>query len=210
MLNIILYLIATFCVYCVVMYTIHRIMYHSTEEQAVKAVKDLIKEGIQYLRDSTIVSREQEPVPDSVLCNELLDTLDTVNKQSKDFTPWFFDAVSNGFPTIRYDIVASTSADFNLLCLQLQKTTLHHLEYNKYINPLVYAYVEKYGDNEYYVFVCYAVFGIAKEHLSALIKNRARVNKIDAIRKEAPVINEQLERELAEMKELEDMKNGFI
>lgn len=30
MFNMILYLIAAICVYCVVMYTIHRIMYHST------------------------------------------------------------------------------------------------------------------------------------------------------------------------------------
>lgn len=162
-----------------------------------KAIKDEL--AILFNKQSQAV----EPVPDEIIRAEILDILASANKLKKDFTKWQFCKNFYGFPALRFNIVACANADFDLLIIQLKKVTENYLQLCGH-SPCVHVYTERCSDAEYFIYVCYACFSPAQTALQNFIMNKADIAKKDCIKKEAPVINETLE------KELEDMKNGLV
>lgn len=180
---------------------LYYMLYNQSLDDAKKAVDKLIKNGIKnYIFNETV---SQEPVPDEILLNKLWDIIKKVNMLQVASTEWKYCPNYYGFPAICFDIVASAETDFDLLAIQLKKVTENYLQLCR-LAPFVYVFCEKCGDAEYNVYVCYACFSSAQTAMQNFIASKAGIEKKDCIKKEAPIVNDVLE------KELEDMKNGIV
>lgn len=201
--NVLVSLVLILLVAYVTFIALYRTLFNTSLDDAEKYVNNLIKSWF----DNNILhknSQNIEPPPDDILVAKLLDILAKVNLLDKDSTLRAF-RLDWGFPVIQFDIVASDDADLDFLAIQLEKVTLNYLLQCRYIDPLVYVYWEKHGSAEYYVFVCYAVHEAAKNALRAFIGNKAGLTRKEAIKRERPIINDDLEKEIEDMKE--DEKN---
>lgn len=149
----------------------------------------------EYIKKSNSLS---EPVPNDVFINQMLDILDNVNQLDKNFTTWNYIPNFLGFPMVYFEIVAAADTDWDFLNIRLKKTAENYIKMYG-CSPMLYIYNEKNSNGCYYVCICYAVYDAAKRELFKFIKERASVYKKNVQNKVAPVIDMELEAELAQM-----------
>lgn len=186
-----LYLVVSmFCVYAVTMYTIARKCYHYPADKAEKQVLDILVTGFGLFKES-----KPEPKVTDVLTEKCFKILQKNFSVSRDICNCGI-CCDYGFNALTFDIVTTyVDSVFQLTTIQLEKCIENHFSSLNYI-PIAYVYFEEHAPNEFYFFLCYACTENCKISLSNFIKNRNAVARNNAINREKPVVDDELEKEL--------------
>lgn len=183
-------MISTFFTIIGTMYIIGRKFYHFSADETEKQITAMLVTGFGLFKES-----KPEPIVTDILTDKCFKILQKNFSVSRDICNYGI-CCDYGFNALIFDIV-TTYADsvFQLTTIQLEKCVKNHFSSLNYA-PMVYVYFEEHAPNEFYFFLCYACTENCKISLSNFIKNRNAVARNNAINREKPVVDDELEKEL--------------
>lgn len=183
-------MISTFFTIIGTMYIIGRKFYHFSADETEKQITNMLVTGFGLFKES-----KPEPIVTDILTEKCFKILQKNFSVSRDICNC--DICCNyDFNALTFDIVTTyVDSVFQLAKIQLEKCVRNHFSSLEY-TPTVYVYFEEHAPNEFYFFICYACTENCKTSLSNFIKNRNAVARNNAINREKPVVDDELEKEL--------------
>lgn len=147
-----------------------------------------------------------EPLASEIFISTLKSSLSEISAIEVSFIPHKFglDYSGHGIPFVDFSILSRADTTMiEFACQKLEEVAKNFLVMSNYQSPLVWAHFIQYGKFRYYIVLFYAVFPATQERLLAFKRAKAIIQEAAFSRENQPVINPDLERELADM-ETED------